>query len=297
MWDTVLEILEETLHHGLLTLPFLFGAYLLLEWIEHRTGEKLRHSLGHAGKYSVPLGAAIGLVPQCGFSVAASNLYAGRLISAGTLLAVFVATSDEAIPVLLADPAGGTKILPLIGLKFAFALLAGYLADLVFFRRKTTADCAHDHCGHDDERDEATHELCKHCGCEGGIFRSALHHTAETFLFLLIVLLVITIATTLVGEDALAKVLLADSVFSPFLTALIGLLPNCAPSVLISELFVEGTLSLGATIAGLSSGAGLGIAMLFKINRDKKKNLQILLYLYLFAVLAGILTDLVCKLL
>ena len=114
---------------------------------------------------------------------------------------------------------------------------------------------------------------------------------------MLIVLLVITTATTLIGEEALDKVLLSGSIFSPFLTALIGLIPNCAPSVLISELFVEGTLSLGGAIAGLSSGAGLGIAMLFKINRDKKKNLQILLYLYLFAVFAGILTDLVCKLL
>lgn len=294
--DIIVDILTDTALDGLKMLPFLFGAYLLLEWIEHRSSSKLRHRLSHSGRYSVPLGAAIGLIPQCGFSVAASNLFAGRLITTGTLLAVFLATSDEAVPVMLASPNGAGKILPLLGLKLLFAVIGGYLADCLFFRRAHEKQCETTHCHHDDEREEATHELCAHCGCQGGILKSTLHHTAETFLFLLIVLLLINTATTLLGEERLASILLAGTFWSPIVTALIGLIPNCAPSVLISELYLNGTLTIGATVAGLSAGAGLGLAMLFKINPNQKQNFRILAFLYVFSVAAGILTDLVCKL-
>lgn len=294
--DIIVDILTDTALDGLKMLPFLFGAYLLLEWIEHRSGSKFRHRLSHSGRYSVPLGAAIGLIPQCGFSVAASNLFAGRLITTGTLLAVFLATSDEAVPVMLASPNGAGKILPLLGLKLLFAVIGGYLADCLFFRWAHEKQCETTHCHHDDEREEATHELCAHCGCQGGILKSTLHHTAETFLFLLIVLLLINTATTLLGEERLASILLAGTFWSPIVTALIGLIPNCAPSVLISELYLNGTLTIGATVAGLSAGAGLGLAMLFKINPNQKQNFRILAFLYVFSVAAGILTDLVCKL-
>ncbi len=294
--DIIVDILTDTALDGLKMLPFLFGAYLLLEWIEHRSGSKFRHRLSHSGRYSVPLGAAIGLIPQCGFSVAASNLFAGRLITTGTLLAVFLATSDEAVPVMLASPNGAGKILPLLGLKLLFAVIGGYLADCLFFRRAHEKQCETTHCHHDDEREEATHELCAHCGCQGGILKSTLHHTAETFLFLLIVLLLINTATTLLGEERLASILLAGTFWSPIVTALIGLIPNCAPSVLISELYLNGTLTIGATVAGLSAGAGLGLAMLFKINPNQKQNFRILAFLYVFSVAAGILTDLVCRL-
>lgn len=294
--DIIVDILTDTALDGLKMLPFLFGAYLLLEWIEHRSGSKFRHRLSHSGRYSVPLGAAIGLIPQCGFSVAASNLFAGRLITTGTLLAVFLATSDESVPVMLASPNGAGKILPLLGLKLLFAVIGGYLADCLFFRRAHEKQCETTHCHHDDEREEATHELCAHCGCQGGILKSTLHHTAETFLFLLIVLLLINTATTLLGEERLASILLAGTFWSPIVTALIGLIPNCAPSVLISELYLNGTLTIGATVAGLSAGAGLGLAMLFKINPNQKQNFRILAFLYVFSVAAGILTDLVCKL-
>lgn len=294
--DIIVDILTDTALDGLKMLPFLFGAYLLLEWIEHRSGSKFRHRLSHSGRYSVPLGAAIGLIPQCGFSVAASNLFAGRLITTGTLLAVFLATSDEAVPVMLASPNGAGKILPLLGLKLLFAVIGGYLADCLFFRRAHEKQCETTHCHHDDEREEATHELCAHCGCQGGILKSTLHHTAETFLFLLIVLLLINTATSLLGEERLASILLAGTFWSPIVTALIGLIPNCAPSVLISELYLNGTLTIGATVAGLSAGAGLGLAMLFKINPNQKQNFRILSFLYVFSVAAGILTDLVCRL-
>lgn len=294
--DIIVDILTDTALDGLKMLPFLFGAYLLLEWIEHRSSSKLRHRLSHSGRYSVPLGAAIGLIPQCGFSVAASNLFAGRLITTGTLLAVFLATSDEAVPVMLVSLNGAGKILPLLGLKLLFAVIGGYLADCLFFRRAHEKQCETTHCHHDDEREEATHELCAHCGCQGGILKSTLHHTAETFLFLLIVLLLINTATTLLGEERLASILLAGTFWSPIVTALIGLIPNCAPSVLISELYLNGTLTIGATVAGLSAGAGLGLAMLFKINPNQKQNFRILAFLYVFSVAAGILTDLVCKL-
>lgn len=296
MLDIILDVLLDTAIDGLKMLPFLFGAYLLLEYIEHRAGDKLRHTLSHSGKYAIPLGACMGLLPQCGFSVASANLYAGKVISAGTLLAVFLSTSDEAIPVLLASGTGAPKILPLLALKLVFAVAFGYLTDYVIFHG-SPEHCGPSHCHHDDEQEQAFECLCGHCGCEKGpIWKSALHHTIETFIFLLIVLLIINGVTAAIGEERLASIMLSGSFFSPFVAALVGLIPNCAPSVLISGLYLEGTLSLGATVAGLSAGAGLGLAMLFRINRDKKQNFRILILLYLSAVASGVLTELVTML-
>lgn len=281
----MLDVLLEALLDSLKMLPFLFGAYLLMEWVEHRAGDRLTHALsrpGALGEVSGVLGGALlGCVPQCGFSVAAANLYAARLISPAALVAVFLSTSDEAVPVLLAHPGSFSMLWRLLAVKVILAVLGGLLT-LFLFRLMPRAQNA------------PPAELCAHCGCERhGIVRGALHHTAEIFLLLLGVNLALGAVLFFTGEDALAAVMLQGSAAQPFVTALVGLIPNCAASVVLTELFVQGSITFGGAVAGLCTGAGLGLVVLFRTNRPMKQNFAITAGLYVFSALAGVLIDLV----
>jgi hypothetical protein len=277
MLDIVLDALLDTLK----TLPFLFGAYLLIEFLEHRASEKLTGALQKLGPFGPLGGALLGLVPQCGFSVAAANFFAGRLITPGTLIAVFLATSDEALPILISQPGALPDLLVLLGVKLVSGAVFGLLTDLVW-----------KHLPHGPEHPFT--DLCKDCGCEDhGIFRSALVHTVKIALFLLIINLVLGGAIHLVGEERISQVLLSGSVLQTFVAALIGFLPNCASSVILTELYLSGSLSFGAAVAGLCTGAGLGIAVLFKYNRHLKENLLLTGILYLSAVITGLLCGMV----
>ncbi len=290
MPDILLHSLEHALLDGLKMLPFLFLAYLILEYTEHRASDRFTHLLSHSGPLGVPLGAALGLIPQCGFSVAAANLYCGRIITPGTLIAIFAATSDEALPILLSVSGSGAKILWLLVFKTFFAIAAGYLFDLLFYRRK----CPADHCHHDDERDHAYGHLCSSCGCEhdGGILKPAIRHTLQIFLFLLAVTFLLNIAMELLGQERIAKILLSDSVLQPFATALVGLIPNCAVSVFLTKLYLIGSVSFGGVVAGLFTGAGVGLAVLFRLDRSLKDNLKLVGYIYLAGAVSGILSEL-----
>ena len=218
----------------------------------------------------------LGLVPQCGFSVAAANFYAGRLISPGTLIAVFLATSDEALPILLSRPCALPDLLALLGVKLVSGAVFGVITDLIWNRLPH------------GPRHPFT-DLCKDCGCEEhGIFRSALVHTVKIALFLLVINLVLGGAIHLVGEDRISQVLLSGSVLQTFLAGLIGFVPNCASSVILTELYLSGSLSFGAAVAGLCTGAGLGIAVLFQYNRHLRENLLLAGILYVSAVLTGL---------
>lgn len=270
------EIIADAVLDALKALPFLLGAYLLMEFLEHRRSrqpEMLRR-LGPLG------GAVLGCVPQCGFSVAAANLYAARYITPGTLLAVFLATSDEAVLILLTEPQALLEIGKLLGVKVAAAVVFGFLVDLAL-RSAPQPD---------------PHPLCEeaHCGCDGhGIVKPALRHTLRIFLFLLIVNLLLGVALEAVGEGNLSRLLLSGSVFQPFLTGLIGFIPNCAASVLLTELYLSGTLSFGSAVAGLCTGAGLGLAVLFRVNKPQKENFFLAGILYVGAVVTGSLCNLV----
>lgn len=260
-------------------LPFLFGAYLLIEFLEQRANDKfaklLRGPLGPVG------GAVLGCIPQCGFSVAAANFYAGRLISPGALVAVFLATSDEAVPLLLSEPQAFPDLFKLLGVKLLAAALFGLLIDLVCRRviqRKP---------------EQPFQELCAHCHCEEGIFRAALHHTGGVALFLFFVSLFLGLAIYFVGDENIALLLLSGNVFQPFLTALIGFIPNCAASVILTRLFLGGALSFGSTVAGLCTGAGLGLIVLFRTNRHPKENFLLMGALYFGAVLTGLVCNLI----
>lgn len=284
--STIIDVLIDTLVDTAKMLPFLFGVYLLIEYLEHKASDKFSGVLRKLGVFGPIGGAAIGCVPQCGFSVAASNLYSGRLISLGTLLAVFIATSDEAVPILLASPEGAKKILPLILAKLIVAVFAGLAVDVIIRMVR----------GHKNEEDEPYHDLCENCGCEEhGIFYSAVKHTVQITAFVFVISLVLGLLMAFLGEDAISKLLMSDNPLQPVLTALIGLIPNCAASVVLTNLYISGALSFGAVIAGLSTGAGLGLVVLFKTNKSLRENLTIMGILYLIGVFAGLLIDVFVK--
>lgn len=277
----MLDILLDAVIDSLKTLPFLFGAYLLIEFLEHRASGRMVDMLSRLGPLGPLGGAALGCVPQCGFSVAAANFYAGRLITPGTLLAVFLSTSDEALPILLSRPDSAKMLLPLLGVKLAAGTIAGILTDIVYTKFLKQRQAA------------PFHELCEDCGCEEkGVFRSALGHTVKIFLFLLLVNLLLNAAMELAGEATISRLLLSGSVFQPLLAALIGFIPNCAASVILTQLYLEGSLSFGAAVAGLCTGAGLGLLVLFRVNRNWKENLCIAGVLYVAAAVTGTICQL-----
>ncbi len=281
--DLIKDVFLDALIDTAKMLPFLFGAYLLIEFLEHKASDKLANSLRKMGPFGPIGGAVIGCVPQCGFSVAVTNLFSGRLVSLGTLIAVYIATSDEAIPILLSG-GNAADVGKLILAKLIIAILAGLLVDTIlrFFHRKG------------NEEEEPFSDLCEGCGCEEhGVVYSAAKHTVQIFLFLFVTSLVLGFAIELLGEDRLGSILMTDSIFQPFLAALIGLIPNCAASVLLTNLYAAGSLSFGSVVAGLSTGAGLGIVVLFKTNKRLKENIAILLLLYATGALSGMIINLV----
>lgn len=274
------DLLLHTLLDALKMLPFLFAAFLLLEYIEHRAGDRFRRFLTRAGKGGPVIGALLGCVPQCGFSVLSANLYAGGVITLGTLIAVFLSTSDEALLLLAAQPAAAKEIGKLLLAKLCIGIAAGYLVDLAVRRsRHSPAEHVHSLCDHE------------HCGCDAhaGILRPALLHTGKMFGFLLLFSLAIQAAMQILGEERLQSLLLSDSVFQPFLAAFIGFIPNCAASVLLTQLYLEGALQFGAVVSGLCTGAGAGLLVLWRENRNPKENLKICGILYIAAVLPGVL--------
>ena len=278
-----LDVLIDTLLDTLKMLPFLFGVYLLIEYLEHKASDRLPNALRKMGAFGPIGGAALGCLPQCGFSVAASNLYSGRLISLGTLIAVFVATSDEAVPILLASPQGAGKVLGLILAKLIVAAVAGLLIDLIIRIIR----------GRRNEQDEPYRDLCEDCGCEEhGVVYSAIKHTVQITIFVFIISLILGLGIALLGEDTLRRVMMTDSPLQPFLTALIGLIPNCAASVVLTDLYAAGSLSFASVISGLSTGAGLGLVVLFKTNKSIKENIAITAVLYFVGVFAGMIIQL-----
>lgn len=280
------DVLLDALIDSAKMLPFLFLAFLLMEFIEHRAGDKMvsflrKNGGGRVG--SAALGAVIGCVPQCGFSVAASNLYAGRVISVGTLIAVFLSTSDEAVPVLLAHPDRAAVIWQLLAVKIVIAAAVGIIADIVVRIFKL-------------ERDgESIEDMCEETGCgcgSHGIWYSSFKHSVNIFIFILIVNLILGFVMAFVGEETVENFLGGMGIFQPIVTGLVGMIPNCAASVLVTELYAEGAISFGSAVAGLCTGAGVGLAVLFRANKNVRENLVITGTVYAAGVLSGILLNL-----
>ncbi len=277
MWDAILDALLDTAK----LVPFLFLTYIIMECLEHKAGEGVRTLIKRAGRFGPVIGGVLGIVPQCGFSAAASNLYAGRMITLGTLMAIYLSTSDEMLPILISERAPMGDILKILLAKAVIGCLAGVAIDFLMRRRKPEE---HNH----------IHDICEHenCHCEQGILRSALTHTAKISLFVFLIGTALNLLLHLVGDEALSGLILNHPVLGPVLAGLVGLIPNCAGSVVITQLYLQGALEFGGTMAGLLTGSGVGLLVLFRVNHDKKESLRILGLLYGIGVLAGILAGL-----
>lgn len=281
--ELFLDALIDALIDSTKMLPFLFLAYLLIEWLERNHGERIEAALAGGGRWGFLPGAVLGSVPQCGFSAVAANLYASRVITPGTLLAVFVATSDEAIPLLAAEPSQWGTLLILLLCKILFGVAAGLVLD-VPLRRFLPASLYGGYAGHPEEID--CHEEHEE---HSGIWLSALRHTLEIFAFILLFSVLLGMLFEGVGEEPLTALLANMGPLQPMLAALVGLIPNCAVSVLLARLYVQGAISFGSLFAGLSAGAGIGLAVLWRVNPSWKQNLFITGLLWVAGSLLGIL--------
>lgn len=284
MTEILLHSLKHAFSDSLKILPFLFLTYLFMEYLEKKAGDKTSYWLEKAGGAGPVFGSFLGVIPQCGMSAVASNLYAGRIISVGTLLAIFLSTSDEMLPVMIANSVNFKTIGKILGCKVVIAMIAGIVVDLFVNRWKKEA-------GHEMK----IHDFCEHehCHCEDGVFKSALRHTIQIFLFILVITFVLNLGIEFIGEEHLANFILNKPVLGPVLAGLIGLIPNCAASVVITQMFLDNLMSFGTMMAGLLVGAGVGILVLLRVNEKKTESLKIIGVLYLIGVISGILLNFV----
>ena len=292
----MLEIIEETLIDAVKLLPFLFITYLIMEYIEHKMGHKTKSAIKKSGKWGPIIGSILGVFPQCGFSVSATNLYAGRVITLGTLIAVYLSTSDEMLPIFISEAVSPVIILKILGIKLIIGMIAGVILDLfvnLIIKNKNKKIVQQNE--EDSEEDEIGH-MCEeeHCHCnESGILKSAIHHTLSILVFIVLITFIINTVVYFVGEDTIAGWILNKPVIGPVIASLIGLIPNCAASVIITNMYLENVISLGSMISGLLTGAGVGLAVLFKTNSKIKENIGIIILLYAIGVISGIMIDLI----
>ena len=286
MQEIITDSLLDTIKDTAALIPFLFITYLAMEWLERRTEEQSVALLSRMGRFRHVIAAGIGLVPQCGFSAAAASLYSGGVITAGTLIAVFLSTSDEMVPIFLSSAVPAGTIGRILLAKFVIALVSGIAIDA---GSKAARRWVH--------ADKHIHDLCEreHCGCgdeEGGIFRSALVHTLKITLFIFIISLILSLLVGFLGEDAMASMFSGAPLAGTVIAALIGLIPNCAASVAVTQMYLGGILTTGQLMAGLLTGAGVGLLVLFRTNAHHRENLAILAALFALGVFWGSLIDL-----
>ena len=279
MTHILIHSLEHSFNDSLKILPFLFITYLVMEVLEKKAGEKTNLWLEKAGKAGPIAGGILGVIPQCGMSTAASNLYAGRIISVGTLIAIYLSTSDEMLPIMITRSVDTMIIVKILVIKVVFAMIAGFLIDFVYRIMKK-----------EEHQEMKIHDFCEHehCRCEDGVLKSALRHTLQIFLFVFLITVILNIGVEVIGEEQLANFILNRPVLGPVLAGIIGLLPNCAASVVITQMFLDGLMSFGTMMAGLLVGAGVGILVLLRVNEDRAESFKIIGALYSVGVLGGI---------
>ena len=278
------HVLEHSVADPLYILPFLFVTYLVMEWLEHKTSGRTEAAVQRAGAAGPAVGALVGVVPQCGFSAAAAPLWAGRVITLGTLFAVFLSTSDEMLPIFIAEQVPVVVILKILAAKIVIGMVMGFLVDAGMRIARRIDSPLH------------IHELCErdHCHChdgEGGILKSAIKHTLQVTLFVFLITLVLNGVLEVVGEDVLGEFLSANPALSVFGAALVGLVPNCAASIVVAQLYVSGVLGSGAMLAGLLVSAGVGLLVLVRTNRHWKQNVAIIAVLYVTGVVWGFIAN------
>lgn len=277
MLDCILEGILDTLK----VLPYLFITFIILEIMEHKLNKKNQKLLSKEKKYGPLIGGILGALPQCGFSSMVANLFSVRVISLGTLIAVFLSTSDEMLPIMISEHTNILLLLKIICFKAITGIFIGYIIDLIF-KKKQKKETIKELCDHD------------HCHCDhDGIIISSIKHTLKIGLFILIANLLINIIILKVGEKTLSNLLLNNNILTYFISSLIGLIPNCAGSVIITELYLSNLITTGTMLAGLLTGSGIGILLLFKMNKNIKENMLILSIIYFIGVIIGILVDII----
>ena len=275
------EVILDTIIDSLKLIPFLLVAFLIIELLEHKLNNKTKKIITKSKKIGPIIGSLLGVIPQCGFSVMATNLYITRIITLGTLISIYLSTSDEMLIIMISEKVEISLILKILLIKIFFGIVYGLIIDKIINKKKKDK--------------ETNYELCdeEHCDCNHSILLSSIKHTLHITLFIFIITLIINTIFTLLGDNYLSKILLNNSILSPFITSLIGLIPNCAASVILTELYLNSTISLGALIGGLLTSSGSSILVLIKNNKNKKENLSIILLLYALGVLSGIIIELI----
>ena len=281
--ENMLDCLLDGLIDTLKLLPYLFITFLPLEFIEYKFSKKNQAILSNNKKYGPVIGGLLGAMPQCGFGSMAANLFSARVITMGTLIAVFLSTSDEMLPIMISERVNIMVLFKIVAFKVMVGIVIGFIVDLIVGNKKI-------------KEEEKIKEICEHdhCSCErDGIILSSIKHTLKIGLFILSANLIINLIIYRVGEEHVSNLLLQSNILTYFISSLIGLIPNCAGSVIITELYLTNVISIGIMLAGLLTGSGLGILLLFKKNKDLKENLIILSIIYFVGVIFGILVDLI----
>lgn len=288
-----MEILLDSFIDTVKLVPLLGLVYFLVGFLEYRYGDRMGDFITRFGPFGPVAGAIFGCIPQCGFSVVASALYVKRLITPGTLLAVFLSTSDEAVPVFLSIPGTIGMVSSLVAIKVAIAVTAGIIVDLLIRRQAATAAAAFSQDASGEQCGCCSHGLSGKLSKIKALVLHPLLHTAKIFVFLFILAVIFNFAINMIGESRIGAILLRGTLFQPFLTAFIGLVPSCFTSVLLAGLYIKGVITFGALVAGLCAGCGLGLLVLIKENKDRKDTLRIVGLLLAFSILAGVILSLI----
>lgn len=278
----MLELLEDVLHDAIPMLPFLYITYLLMEYLEHKGNAHFTRILENTRRLGPILGAILGVIPQCGFSVLAVGLYLNGTITVGTLLAVFISTSDEAIPILVSQPKEVDTLIGVIVVKLVVAILVGYLVDSMVKHHQLKQNHPIKNIHADCEKEEEEH----------GIFYIAFIHTMKIFVFVFVINFILSYIMDAIGQDTLRTFLANGSIIQPAFAAIAGFIPNCAASVILAQLYLDQVISFGSLTAGLITSAGLGLLVMLKMYDNKKDIVRIMLILFISAVLTGILLQL-----
>lgn len=277
--DNILDSLIDTLK----IMPYLLVTFIILELLEHKLSSHNESVLIKSKKYGPVVGGVLGALPQCGFSAVAANLFSNKVITIGTVVAVFLSTSDEMLPIMISEQTDITLILKIIGFKVLIGILTGIVIDIIFKKKKESPSTIINH-------------MCnqEHCDCESdGIILSSIKHTIKISLFIFIANIFIGMIINLVGENNLSNMLKNKNIFSYFISSLIGLVPNCASSVIITKLYLANLITPGLLLSSLLTGSGIGLLLLFKTNKDNKENILILSVIYIVGVIIGMLVDII----
>lgn len=278
------DVFIDTIIDSIKILPFLFITFLIMEYIEHKMTNKNRILIQKAGKAGPAIGGLLGMVPQCGFSASASNLYVAKIISIGTLLSVYLSTSDEMLPIFISEQVSIVSIIEILALKAVIGIIFGFLIDFVYHKINKSEEqidihndiCSHDHC---------------HCDSEN-ILVSSIKHTINIIFFIFVFSLIMNTLFHYIGEDNIRNIIYDKPIFSHILCGLLGLIPNCAASVIITQLYLNSLISFGTMMTGLLVGAGVGLLVLIKMNKSIKQNFKIISLLYFIGLFSGIVIDL-----